>query len=250
MRKLSLVGIGAGNPEYVTLQAVRVLNEVDVVFLVDKGDAKASLVQLREEICARYITDQDGYRVVEIADPPRDRAAERYQDAVDDWRLRRAVLFEHAIARELTDDQHGAFLVWGDPALYDSTLGVIDHILARGTVAFEYEVVPGITSVQALAAAHRIPLNRTAEPIHVTTGRLLRDGLPGDNVVVMLDAGLAAVELDDPALAIYWGAYLGTPDEVLMSGRVVDVARDIERTKRELRERNGWVMDTYLVRRE
>jgi precorrin-6A synthase len=250
MRKISLIGIGAGNPEYVTVQAVHVLNETDVVFLVDKGDAKASLVQLREEICTRYITDQHGYRVVEVTDPPRDRAAEQYQDAVDDWRLRRALLFEQAIASHLMDGQHGAFLVWGDPALYDSTLGVIDHILARGNVVFEYEVVPGITSVQALASAHRIPLNRTAEPIHITSGRLLRDGLPGDNVVVMLDAGLAAAELVDPDLTIYWGAYLGTPEEVLMSGRVVDVAADIARTKRELRERHGWVMDTYLVRRE
>ncbi len=250
MRTLSLIGIGAGNPEFVTVQAVRVLNEVDVVFLVDKGEAKASLLQLREEICARYIDDQDGYRVVEIADPPRDRAAQDYPQAVDDWRLRRAVLFEQAIGENLADGQHGAFLVWCDPGLYDSTLGVLDHIASRGTLALEYEVLPGITSIQALTAAHRIPLNRTAEPIHVTTGRLLRDGLPGDNVVVMLDAALAAQGLTDPDLTIYWGAYLGTPDQVLISGRVLDVAGDIARTKQELRERNGWVMDTYLVRRE
>jgi precorrin-6A synthase len=250
MRKISLVGIGAGNPEYVTMQAVRVLNQVDVVFLVDKGDAKASLVELREEICTRYIEDQAGYRVIEIEDPPRDRTAGAYQKAVDDWRRQRAVLFEQAIIDNLDDDGHGAFLVWGDPSLYDSTLGVVDHLLTRGNVVFEYEVVPGITSIQALAAGHRIPLNRTAEPIHVTTGRLLREGLPGDNVVVMLDAGLAAEDQGDPELTIYWGAYLGTPDEVLITGRVVDVAADIARTKRELRERHGWVMDTYIVRRE
>jgi precorrin-6A synthase len=250
MRKISLVGIGAGNPEYVTMQAVRVLNQVDVVFLVDKGGAKAGLVEVREEICARYIEDQAGYRVVEVPDPPRDRTAAAYQEAVDDWRLRRAVLFEAAIVDSLADDGHGAFLVWGDPSLYDSTLGVIDHILTRGNVAFEYDVVPGITSVQALAAGHRIALNRTAEPIHVTTGRLLREGLPGDNVVVMLDAALAAQEVTDPDVTIYWGAYLGTPDEVLITGRVVEVAADIARTKQELRERHGWVMDTYLLRRE
>ena len=196
MRKISLVGIGAGNPEYVTMQAVRVLNQVDVVFLVDKGDAKASLVQVREEICARYITAD--YRVVELEDPPRDRTAEAYQEAVDDWRLRRAVLFEQAILDNLGDDGHGAFLVWGDPSLYDSTLGVVDHILTRGNVVFEYEVVPGITSIQALAARHRIPLNRTAEPIHVTTGRLLKEGLPGDNVVVMLDAAPGGRGSDRP----------------------------------------------------
>ena len=250
MRRISLIGIGAGNPEYVTMQAVRLLNQVDVVFLVDKGDAKAGLVRVREEICARYIDDQGGYRVVEVQDPPRDRAAQQYANAVDDWRKSRAVLFEQAITDNLAEDEHGAFLVWGDPGLYDSTLGVLDHISSSGQLAFSHDVVPGITSIQALTAAHRIPLNRTAEPIQVTTGRLLREGLSGDNVVVMLDAALAAEQLDDPGLMIYWGAYLGTPDEVLISGRVVDVAADIARTKQELRARHGWIMDTYLVRRE
>jgi precorrin-6A synthase len=250
MRRISIIGIGAGNPEYVTLQAVRVLNELDVVFLVDKGDAKAGLVQVREEICARYIEDQDGYRVVEIEDPPRDRGADAYQEAVEEWRQQRAVLFEQAIIDHLGDDGHGAFLVWGDPMLYDSTLGVVEHILHRGNLTFDYDVVPGITSIQSLAAGHRVALNRTAEAIHVTTGRLLKEGLPGDNVVVMLDAGLSAEQLDDPDLTIYWGAYLGTPDQVLISGRVVDVAADIARTKSELREQHGWVMDTYLLRRE
>lgn len=255
MRTLRLIGIGAGNPEYVTMQAVNALNATDVVFLVDKGDAKSGLIAVREEICRRWIRDQDGYRVVEIADPPRDRTAPSaggaYEGAVDDWRLRRAELFEAAILEHLPDGASGAFLVWGDPALYDSTLGVIDHILARGRVQLDYEVIPGITSVQALAAGHRVPLNRTGESIHVTTGRALAAGMPAhaDNVVVMLDAGMAATGLDDPELEIYWGAYLGTPDEVLISGRVTDVAEAIAATKRELRERHGWVMDTYLLRR-
>jgi precorrin-6A synthase len=256
MRKIRLIGIGAGNPEHLTMQAVNALNATDVVFLVDKGEAKAGLIALREEICARYISDQDGYRVVEIADPPRDRAADAYAEAVDDWRLRRAVLFEQAIVDHLADGASGAFLVWGDPALYDSTLGVIEHVLARGVVAFDHEVIPGITSVQALAAAHRLPLNRTGESIHITTGRRLVQGMPADkvdhidNVVVMLDAGFAAAALDDPRLSIYWGANLGTPDEVLISGRLVDVAAQIARTKGELRDQHGWVMDTYLLRRD
>jgi precorrin-6A synthase len=66
---------------------------------------------------------------------------------------------------------------------------------------------------------------------------------------VMLDAGLACQHFDDPELDIYWGAYLGTPDEVLKSGRLIDVAADIARTKQELRAQHGWIMDTYLLRR-
>ncbi len=164
------------------------------------------------------------------------------------------MLFEAAMLEHLGEDGVGAFLVWGDPALYDSTLRIIDRILARGNVPFDYRVIPGVTSVQVLTAEHRLPLNRIGGPIHITTGRRiaaagnLPDGL--DSAVVMLDAGFAAADIDDPDLFVYWGAYLGTPDEVLMSGRLRDVAGDIVRTKAELRERHGWIMDTYLLRRE
>ena len=252
MRRLLVIGIGAGDPEYVTMQAVNALNAADVFFVVDKGEDKASLVALREQILGRYVRDQDGYRIVEIPDPPRDRAAAAYTAAVEDWHEKRSELFEAAIASELAADGVGAFLVWGDPALYDSTLRVIDRILARGAVQFDYDVIPGITSVQALVAKHRLPLNRIGEPIHITTGRRLADGMPEglDSAVVMLDAGFAPREFDDPRLHVYWGAYLGTPDEVLLSGRLVDVAEEIERTKRELRDEHGWIMDTYLLRRE
>jgi precorrin-6A synthase len=189
------------------------------------------------------------YRVVEIADPPRDRGAAAYARAVEDWHEARAALFAEAVARELPDGGTGAFLVWGDPALYDSTLRVIERMLSR--VDFDYRVIPGITSVQTLTAEHRITLNRIGEPIHITTGRRLATGFPDDldAVVVMLDAALACEDFADGDVEIYWGAYLGTPEQVLMSGRLVDVAHDIARTKRELREKHGWIMDTYLLRR-
>jgi precorrin-6A synthase len=251
MREIQVIGLGAGDPEYLTIQAVNALNATDVFFVVDKGEEKSSLLALRQEICDRYITN-DRYRTVFIPEPPRDRTAAAYVGAVDDWHERRAELFEAAILEHLTEDGRGAFLVWGDPALYDSTLRVIDRILARGAVEFTYSVIPGITSVQALAARHRLPLNRIGEPVHITTGRRLAAGLPEglDSAVVMLDADFAAAGLDDEDLHVYWGAYVGTPDEVLRYGPLNEVAEEIAETKQELRRRHGWIMDTYLVRRE
>lgn len=251
MRKVLVIGIGAGDPEYVTMKAVNALNEASVIFVVGKGESKGSLLELRTEICRRYIRDQSAYRVVEIPDPPRDRTADAYESAVSDWHEKRAALFERAIADHLPGDGCGAFLVWGDPSLYDSTLRVIDRVLARGAVDFDYAVIPGITSVQALAARHRLALNRTGEPVHITTGRRLAAGFPADldSVLVMLDAGLACRDFQDPDLYIHWGAYLGTEDEVLLSGRLIDVAAEIDRTKQELRSRHGWIMDTYLLQR-
>jgi len=248
VRHLLLIGIGTGNPDHVTVQAVAALNRAEVFFVVDKGEAKAELLALRDEILRRHVRDQGAYRIVEIPDPPRDRAATAYEGAVEDWHERRAELFEQAIAGELGEDGVGAFLVWGDPSLYDSTLRVVDRILARGQVRFDYDVVAGITSVQALTAAHRIPLNRIGEPITITPARRLAADV--DNAVVMLDAGFAPAAFDDPELTVYWGAYLGSPHEVTIAGRLVDVAADIERTRAELRAKHGWIMDTYLLRRE
>jgi len=250
VRRLLLIGIGAGDPEHVTVQAIRALNEVDVFFVVEKGDAKHDLVDLRREICERYIEGLS-YRTVEMRDPERDRGAAAYGDAVAAWRHARAELYEATMRAELAEGQCGAILIWGDPALYDSTLAIVEEILARGELELDYEVVPGISSVQALAARHRIALNRVGRPIHITTGRRLAEGLhdDADDIVVMLDAGCSFRRFADQPVDIYWGAYVGTPDEILVAGAVSDVADEIERVRGEARERKGWIMDTYVLRR-
>lgn len=65
----------------------------------------------------------------------------------------------------------------------------------------------------------------------------------------MLDAHQAFRRYADQDIDIYWGAYLGTPDEILDSGPIAEAAPRIERLRAEARERKGWIMDTYLLRR-
>jgi precorrin-6A synthase len=250
MKKVFVIGIGAGNPDYITVQAINALNEVDVFFIMDKGHEKDELVRLRKDICDRHIKDKS-YRTIETPDPPRDRTPSSYEQAVLAWHEQRADIYEQLIRDELGDDDCGAFLVWGDPSLYDSTLRIIDRILARGTLSFEYEVIPGISAIQALAARHKIALNRIGRSVHITTGRKLGDSLPNDadDVIVMLDADCSFKTIDDPDIDIYWGAYIGTQDEILAAGNLRALTPDIERKRAEAKARKGWVMDTYLLRR-
>ncbi|HLH87653.1 MAG TPA: precorrin-6A synthase (deacetylating) [Xanthobacteraceae bacterium] len=250
MRKIFVIGIGAGNPDYITVQGINALNQVDVFFIIDKGDEKEDLVRLRKEICERYIKDQS-YRIVEAADPPRERAPSSYEAAVRAWHEQRADIYESLIGEELGEDECGAFLVWGDPSLYDSTLRIIDQIVARGAVEFDYEVIPGISAIQALAARHRLALNRIGRPVNITIGRRLAEGLPddADDVVVMLDGECSFKKVNDRDIDIYWGAYLGTEDEILVSGSLREVRQVIERMRADAKARKGWVMDTYLLRR-
>jgi precorrin-6A synthase len=249
VKKLLLIGIGVGDPDHLTVQAIKALGQVDVFFVINKGPEKAELAELRTEICRRHRPD-GGFRTVEIDDPDRDRSPIDYRSEVEGWHRRRAELYRQAISGALDDGECGGFLVWGDPALYDSTLRIIDQAMAPDRLDVEIEVVPGISSVQVLAARHRIPLNRIGEPVHITTGRNLAAGrIPEDgDVVVMLDGTCAFTTVTFPA-TIYWGAYLGTPDELLVAGALPKVCEEIQRVRADARAAHGWIMDIYLLRR-
>ncbi|HEY4376433.1 MAG TPA: precorrin-6A synthase (deacetylating) [Acidimicrobiales bacterium] len=249
MKRVLVIGIGAGDPDHVTLQAVAALNATDVFLVLDKGEATEDMVALRKEICARHITG-DSYRIVEAADPARDLSGPSYRTAVAQWHAQRVQLYEHLLADEVAEHEVAAILAWGDPALYDSTMRILDEVRARGNVAFDYEVVPGISSVQVLAARHRIPLHAVGRPVHITTGRRLTAGWPdgADQVVIMIDGKGAFHDYVDRDLEIFWGAYLGTPDEILLSGPLHEMADEITRVRAEARARKGWLFDTYLLR--
>jgi precorrin-6A synthase len=249
MRKILIIGIGAGNPDYLTVQAIDALNRADVFFIPDKGAEKADLRRLREEICDRFIKTAD-YRTVGFTVPERGGAGTDYRGSIDDWRAKLEAEYERLFTDHLSDGDCGAFLVWGDPTLYDGTLRIVEAMRARG-FALDCEVIPGISAVQALAAQHRVALNRIGEPVLITTGRRIAEGFPDgiDNVVVMLDGEMAFRNLAEADVDIHWGAYLGTKDEILVSGRLSEVMGDIERIRTRAREEKGWIMDTYLLRR-
>ena len=249
-----VIGIGSGNPDHLTREAVAALNQVDVFLVADKGAAKHDLVELRKEICRAVITHDD-YRFVEVPDPERGADRERnsaeYQTGVAAWHEARARRYAEIIATEVDDGGTIGLLVWGDPAIYDSTIRIVD-LIKNHAVDLDLAVIPGISSIQLLAARHKIILNRVGKPIHITTGRRLLDEYSpalGD-VVVMLDGDLACSELLDQFgdLTIYWAAQLGLPDESLIAGQLSEVIKEIRAKRATIRELRGWVMDTYLLR--
>lgn len=248
MRRIFVIGIGVGDPDCMTIQAIKALNQVDVFFIPDKGAEKAALRELRTAICERFIENAD-YRIVDV-DVPRRASDGDYLAGVDEWHGCLADIYGGLFERELGENETGAVLVWGDPAIYDSTLRIIQRVRAKG-LALDFEVIPGISSVQVLAAKHRITLNQIGESVLLTTGRNLADGFPGEigSVVVLLDGAQTFARLSEPDLDIFWGAYLGTEDEILLSGKLADVKDEIVAVRRHARLRHGWIMDTYLLRK-
>ncbi|MCV9966601.1 precorrin-6A synthase (deacetylating) [Pararhizobium sp. BT-229] len=250
MKNVLIVGIGAGNPEHMTVQAINALNHADVLFIPTKGDAKAQLADIRRDIVSRYVAKPQS-RVVEFEIPVRQTAERSYNQSVDQWHAAIASAYERLLTDELRAGQTGAFLVWGDPMLYDSTIRIIERVRALETVAFDYSVIPGITSIQALAASHRIPLNLVGKPVEITTGRRLHGSFPEktETAVVMLDGEQAFMKIEDPDARIYWGAYLGTEQEIIISGRLAEVRDEVLKTRAEARARHGWIMDIYLLQK-
>jgi len=244
---LSLIGIGCGDPEQLTLAAIRAVNAADLILIPRKGSEKFDLADLRRSICADVLTN-DKTRVVEFDLPMRDAGGQDYRKGVDEWHDAVAIAWSREIDNHLGHEGRVALLIWGDPSLFDSSL----RIARRLNPLPDIEVVPGVTSIQALCAAHALPVNDIGEPFLVTTGRRLRDDgwPPGVNtVVVMLDGGAAFQSLDPEGLTIWWGAYLGMPNEILMSGALAEAGPRIVAARSAARERHGWIMDSYILKR-
>ncbi|MEV4418374.1 precorrin-6A synthase (deacetylating) [Patulibacter sp. NPDC049589] len=250
MPQLLIIGIGVGDPDHVTVQAVRALDAFDVLFAVVKPGVDEPLA-LRRTVVERHRT-AGPYRTVELPDPPREREVDGdHRKAVAQWRAARTATWSAAIDDALGDDETGAFLVWGDPSLYESTLAIVQDVAAASARELAVDVVPGVSAVAVLTARHRIPLNRVGRAVQITPARLLADGMPADvdDVVVMLDAHATFASIDPAGIDIYWGAYLGTEDELLRSGPLADVAGEIAALRADAKARKGWMFDTYLLRR-
>ncbi|GAA2020227.1 MAG: precorrin-6A synthase (deacetylating) [Nocardioides sp.] len=264
MKRVRVIGVGPGDPDQVTLEAVRAMRDSAYFVVSDKSAALTSerggmpdpLVVARERLLDRHLDAAPV--VVRIEDPSRERRPERtgtqeeYDAAVEAWHDARARAYEDALRGH---DGDAGFLVWGDPAFYDSTIRVLERVGRR--LPLEVSVVPGISSVQLLAARHRLVLHEVGQALHVTTRRRLAEavlppphGQGQDNVVVMLNrvVDLTGPELDLGDWSIWWGGNLGTPSEELVAGRVRDVVAEVEAARARCKEAAGWVMDIYLLR--
>lgn len=246
--ELLLVGIGTGNPEHLTLQAIRALNRADLVLIPRKGADKADLADLRRAICVEVLTNPA--TLAEFDMPVRDPANPSYLSRVNDWHDAIAAAWSGAIDAHPAA-QVVALLVWGDPSLYDSTLRIATRLdRMRGA---KVTVIPGLMSPQVLAAAHGMALNDLGAPFLVTTGRRLRDqGWPAgiDTLVVMLDGECSFQTLPPAGVTIWWGAFLGMPNQITDHGPLAEAGPRIVAARAAARAAHGWIMDIYLLRRD
>ncbi len=253
MKRVRVIGVGPGDPDQVTIEAVAALRDVAYFVVTDRsgrGGMPDPLVHARERLLDRHLDAPPV--IVRIEDPERERRPDRtatqeeYDAAVARWHEERRTAYEEAL---LAGPGDAGFLVWGDPAFFDSTIRILQTLQEHGRVEIEIDVIPGISSIQLLAAKHRIVLHEVGQALHVTSGRRLREAIEQgqDNIVVMLNREIDLVGLED--WWIWWGANLGTASEELVAGRVGETLPAIEAARRRAQETAGWVMDVYVLRR-
>ena len=235
--RVRVLGIGMG-PQHVTPEVSAALATVDYVLAAEKSD-EDGLLAVRREIAGAH-----GVEVVTVRDPERDRADPAdYPAAVRNWHGARVAAYADVLRSR---GGTAAFLVWGDPSLFDSTIRVVEQL------GVEYDVLPGISAPQLLAARHRTVLHPVGRPVHVTTARRLHDDVAAGqtNLCVMLtgdlDRALGAPRLAD--WSVWWGANLGTASEELATGVVLDVLPRLVEARARARAAAGWVMDVFLLR--
>jgi precorrin-6A synthase len=248
--KVRILGVGMG-PQHVTPEVAEAIRTADYVVAAEKA-ADDRLLALRREIVRAHPGPNGPVEIVTVRDPQRDRSealtTEGYRSAVTDWHDARAAEYAALLQRR---GGTAAFLTWGDPSLYDSTIRIVEKVRDLG-VDLEYDVLPGISAPQLLAARHRIVLHAVGRPVHVTTGRRLQEaGAAGlDNIVAMLNP--PPERLDFTGLGdwtMWWGANLGATGERVVTGRVGDVLPAIADARAAAEARDGWVMDVFLVRK-
>jgi precorrin-6A synthase len=236
--KIFVLGVGMG-PRHVTPEVSAALRSCDYVIAAGK-DLDNGLRAMRHAIASSH-----GVPVVEVPDPPRDPGSPfHYEGTAADWHGARVDAYEPILRSRAGT---AGFLVWGDPALYDSTTLIASLLAAR--VGADYEVLPGISAPQLLAARHKIVLHEVGRPLHITTGRRFREAVEAgqENILVMLLRSLDLDGLDDWSL--WWGANLGTESEELVAGRVADVRPSVAEARDRARAAAGWVLDICLLRR-
>ncbi len=188
---LYVVGVGPGDPELLTLKAIRVIEASDVIAAPDGGVAAS--------IASAYIQNK---RYLQIEIPMTENRSVR-QSAHE----AAAKQIEGCLQKGSTV----AYLTLGDPSLYASC-GYLMEIVGR---QYPVEVVPGIPAMCAAAAVLRVPIAAGREPLAILPGYKEGEPLPADKSIVVMKAGksLKALQAACGVREAYYACNIGLTKE-------------------------------------
>lgn len=205
--KLYGVGVGPGDPELLTLKALRLVKECPVI-----------------AVPGEIAKDSVAYRIVEKAFP---QLCEKELLPVPMPMTKDAKLLEEshnngaqAVEAVLKEGKDVVFLTLGDPTVYSTYLYVHKRILDKG---YQVEIVSGITSFCAVAAAMNMGLVEKAEPLHVIPASYqIEEALKLPGTKVLMKAGKKMKEVKEQLLSLHASGIMiencGMDDEKIYRG--------------------------------
>lgn len=172
--KLYGIGVGPGDPELLTLKALRLIKESEI--LAVPGNTKEESVAYR--IVKQAYPQIDEKEILPICLPmtkDKEKLEESHRLGAD------------RIAEKLQAGKNVAFLTLGDPTVYSTYLYIHKKIQAMG---YEVEIISGITSFCAVAARLNMGLVEKSEPLHVIPASYqIEDALKLPGTKVLMKAG-------------------------------------------------------------
>lgn len=160
--KIYGIGVGPGDPELMTLKAVKLIKEADIIAVPGK-EAKQSVAYKIATGAVPEIVQKELLPVPMPMTKDREVLAEAHRKGSD------------MLEKQLDQGKTVAFLTLGDPTVY-CTFSYLQHHLE--TDGYKVELVPGISSIMACAAKLGIPLAEWDEPVHIIPGTLTEDIMP------------------------------------------------------------------------
>lgn len=190
---LTFVGVGPGDPELITLKAIRAIEAADLIAIADSG--KESAV---DRISGEYFGNKP---VLRLSIP--------MKGSKEDWHFAHMKAAE-ILMDELAKGKNIVYPVLGDPSLYASSSYLLPHIQPHYPCA----IIPGIPAMCAVAATFKIPLAQDRQPLTVLPG-LPEDGNFPDGNIIIMKAG-REIQVIQEKLAdrnAYLAINLGMPQE-------------------------------------
>ncbi len=243
IKKLYLIGIGPGDPKYLTLEAKALIESLNLFLIPEKKGRKEELAQKRIEII-KFVKGERPFQCVYLPFPERERGL-NYKEKVKEWRKKKGEILKEALLK--VEEEEAGFLIWGDPTLYDGHIEIVKEVARELRISFE--VIPGLSSFQVLGAKIKTSLTDLSTPLTFHTPRTLRKLKDIEHpVIVFLDNYETFNLFKDKAIEIYWGAYVGQREEKYILGKLSDTINVIKTLRKNLKEEKGYLMEIYLLK--
>ncbi len=127
------IGVGPGDPELLTIKAVKLLQSADIIAVPDKGSGEKTALNIVKE----YV---EGKELI-FCSTPMTRDAQRLEEGY--------TLAADTLCHLLEQGKTVAFITLGDPTVYSTYIYIHKKVIAKGYTA---EIIPGVTSFCAVAA--------------------------------------------------------------------------------------------------